>query len=125
MASASSSRGPSNDGPAGPTGGKVRELKIDEHLLEIVDLETKFETNIKEGLSKEQADQRLAKYGKNQLTPPKQTPEIVKFLKQLAGGFSLLLWFGATLCLLVYTLNCFQMPDPPADNVRHVTMSQG
>ena len=33
-----------------------------------------------------------------------ETPEIIKFLKQLFGGFSLLLWFGSVLCFFAYTL---------------------
>ena len=43
-------------------------------------------------------------YGPNALSPPKQTPEIVKFLKQLFGGFAMLLWIGSILCFFAYTL---------------------
>lgn len=99
------------------TESKTKDMQVTEHMMEIVDVEAKYETNVKTGLSKEQAEYRLEMYGKNQLTPPKQTPEIVKFLKQLAGGFSLLLWFGATLCLFVYTISCFNEEHPEKDNV--------
>ncbi len=96
---------------------KTKDMQIKEHMMQIADVEAKYETNVKTGLGKEQAEQRLTMYGKNQLTPPKQTPEVVKFLKQLAGGFSLLLWFGAILCLFVYTISCFDEEDPEKDNV--------
>ncbi|KAH9409628.1 Sodium/potassium-transporting ATPase subunit alpha-1 [Tyrophagus putrescentiae] len=96
---------------------KTKDMQIKEHMMQIADVEAKYETNVKTGLGKEQAEQRLTMYGKNQLTPPKQTPEVVKFLKQLAGGFSLLLWFGAILCLFVYTISCFDEEDPEKDNL--------
>ena len=57
-----------------------------------------------QGLSEEEAAKRLVQYGPNALSPPKQTPEIVKFLKQLFGGFAMLLWIGAILCFFAYTL---------------------
>uniref|UniRef100_A0A4W5RD62 Sodium/potassium-transporting ATPase subunit alpha n=1 Tax=Hucho hucho TaxID=62062 RepID=A0A4W5RD62_9TELE len=34
------------------------------------------------------------------LTPPRTTPEWVKFCKQLFGGFCMLLWIGAVLCFM-------------------------
>lgn len=120
IAMASSRNGPTASG----TGGNLKERKIDEHQMDLKDVAAKYETNTVRGLSQAEASQRLIKYGKNMLTPPKQTPEIVKFLKQLAGGFSLLLWFGATLCLIVYTMDSFKHNDPqgaPMDNVRKDT----
>ena len=55
-----------------------------------------------QGLSDAQAAERLARDGPNAITPPKQTPKIVKFLLQMFGGFSALLWFGAFLCYGAY-----------------------
>ena len=57
-----------------------------------------------QGLSEEEAAKRLQQDGPNALSPPKQTPEIVKFLKQLFGGFAMLLWIGSILCFFAYTL---------------------
>ena len=48
------------------------------------------------------AKELLKKNGPNVLSPPKQTPEIVKFLKQLFLGFSALLWISALLCFVAY-----------------------
>jgi sodium/potassium-transporting ATPase subunit alpha len=42
--------------------------------------------------------------GPNALTPPPKTPEWVKFMKCLFGGFALLLWLGAVLCFVAYTI---------------------
>lgn len=51
------------------------------------------------------------------MTPPKTTPEWVKFCKQLFGGFSLLLWIGAILCYIAYSIQTSAYEDPPGDNV--------
>lgn len=55
-----------------------------------------------QGLSEKEAANRLLQNGPNVLTPPKQTPEFVKFLKQLFGGFAILLWTGSFLCFIAY-----------------------
>ena len=56
----------------------------------------------------EQAKVRIEKNGKNELTPPPQTPEWVKFCKQLFSGFAILLWVVQT----------FRSPDDaPYDNL--------
>jgi len=51
------------------------------------------------------------------LTPPKQTPEWVKFSKQMFGGFSLLLWCGSILCFLSYGILSATYEDPADDNL--------
>jgi len=55
----------------------------------------------------------LLRDGPNALKPPKQTSELVKFLKLLFGGFSSLLWTGGVLCFFSYTLAVID--DPAAD----------
>ena len=70
-----------------------------------------------QGLSNEQAEERLKRDGPNALTPPKQVPEIVKFLMQLFGGFSLLLWGGALLCFIAYGVEEAGNPGGPKDYV--------
>jgi len=57
------------------------------------------------------------KYGLNCLTPPPTTPEWVKFLKNLFGGFALLLWIGAILCFVAYFIQATTMESPPDDNL--------
>ncbi|MEJ1280335.1 hypothetical protein NN561_011280 [Cricetulus griseus] len=76
----------------------------DDHRLSNTELEQKYGTNIIQGLSSIRATELLARDGPNALTPPKQTPEIIKFLKQMVGGFSILLWIGAILCWIAYVI---------------------
>ena len=61
--------------------------------------------------------QRLKRDGYNELTPPKTTPEWVKFCRNLFGGFSTLLWIGAILCFLAYSIECASNDDPVEDNL--------
>ena len=73
---------------------------------------------ILQGLTPERAKQILERDGPNELSPPKTTPEWVKFCKQLFGGFSMLLWIGAILCFVAYSIQASTYEDPPGDNVR-------
>jgi magnesium-transporting ATPase (P-type) len=63
-------------------------------------------TVIYTGLSSETAAARLAKEGPNRLTPPPKKPEWIKFIEQLFGGFSSLLWIGGILCFIAYVPHC-------------------
>ena len=71
-----------------------------------------------QGLTVQRAKEILARDGPNQLTPPKTTPEWIKFCKQMFGGFAILLWIGAVLCFLAYSIQASTSEDPPGDNVR-------
>uniref|UniRef100_A0A8D0QJR1 Sodium/potassium-transporting ATPase subunit alpha n=1 Tax=Sus scrofa TaxID=9823 RepID=A0A8D0QJR1_PIG len=64
-----------------------------------------------------EAQRILARDGPNTLTPPRSTPEWVKFCKQLFGGFSLLLWTGAILCFVAYGIQMYFHKDPTKDNL--------
>ena len=44
------------------------------------------------------------------MTPPAKTPEWVKFCENLFGGFALLLWTGAILCFLAYSIQVKGLP---------------
>lgn len=69
-------------------------------------------------MTDELAKAGLAKYGKNALTPPKTTPEWIKFVKQLFGGFAGLLWFGGILCFIAYAVDRLgNEEDAQVDNV--------
>ena len=56
------------------------------------------------GLSRAEAAARLKRDGANSLTPRQQTPEFIKFLRQLTNLFALLLWCGAALSLISETV---------------------
>merc|ERR1712112_175044 len=94
-----------------------QELDVDVHKVSVDELCKRFGTNITNGLTKEQAEAGLAKYGKNELTPPPTTPELVKFYKCLFSGFAMLLWFGAILCFIAYSIQASAYEEPPDDNL--------
>jgi hypothetical protein len=70
-----------------------------------------------QGLTHAKAKENLERDGPNALTPPKQTPEWVKFCKNLVGGFALLLWIGALLCFIAYSILASTVEEPADDNV--------
>lgn len=70
-----------------------------------------------QGLTTAQAKAIFERDGPNALTPPKTTPEWVKFCKNLFGGFSMLLWVGAILCFVAYSIEVSTEEDVLGDNV--------
>ncbi|KDO21245.1 hypothetical protein SPRG_13744 [Saprolegnia parasitica CBS 223.65] len=81
-----------------------RELDMDEHKKSIPELCADLQTSATEGMVTATADERRRIDGLNKLTPPRSTPEIVKVFRELTGFFSLLLWAGGILCIVVYAL---------------------
>jgi sodium/potassium-transporting ATPase subunit alpha len=81
-----------------------QEIDMDEHQIDLEELMARLGTNMETGLTKVQAQGLLEKNGQNKLTPPAETPEIIKFIGELTGFFSLLLWTGGFLCWLGYAL---------------------
>lgn len=68
-------------------------------------------------MSSDLAEERLNEDGPNALTPPRTTPEWVKFMKQMFLGFAVLLWAGAVLCFVAYGVQWSDSDHPPGDNV--------
>merc|ERR1712226_1804964 len=89
----------------------------DEHKVPMAEIVERFGTNLETGLTPEKAKQVLERDGPNELSPPKTTPEWVKFCKQMFGGFALLLWIGAILCFVAYSIQASTYEDPPGDNL--------
>ena len=76
------------------------------HLLDRDELETEYETDINNGLTTDQANDKLKQYGNNELTPPKTDPWWLKLLKSIfAGFFNILLWTGSILCFIAYIID--------------------
>jgi sodium/potassium-transporting ATPase subunit alpha len=94
-----------------------QEVSMDEHTIPIGELYARLNSNPDTGLTATQAKQVLERDGPNALTPPKTTPEWVKFCKQLFGGFALLLWIGAILCFLAYGIQATSFEEPQPDNL--------
>ncbi|RHY85242.1 hypothetical protein DYB37_001233, partial [Aphanomyces astaci] len=81
-----------------------RELEMDEHQKSIAELCADLTTSATLGMTNADADARREVDGVNRLTPPRQTPEIVKVFRELTGFFSLLLWAAGILCMVCYAL---------------------
>ncbi|XP_018613666.1 sodium/potassium-transporting ATPase subunit alpha-2 isoform X1 [Scleropages formosus] len=94
-----------------------REVMLDEHKISLEELKQRYEVDLTKGLTNAQALEILARDGPNALTPPPTTPEWVKFCRQLFGGFSILLWIGAILCFLAYSIQTVTEEEPINDNL--------
>ncbi|XP_012257126.3 sodium/potassium-transporting ATPase subunit alpha-B-like [Athalia rosae] len=76
-----------------------------DHMIDLQRLCEKYDTNIKTGLTNEKAEEVLEEYGPNAISPPRETPEYLKFIKCMCGGFAGLLWTCAMLCFLLYAID--------------------
>jgi len=94
-----------------------QELELDEHKVPIEELFQRLTVNPDTGLSMTEARRRYERDGPNALTPPKTIPEWVKFCKNLFGGFALLLWVGAILCFIAYSIEASSEEEPANDNL--------
>lgn len=68
-------------------------------------------------MSNEKAFEVRKRNGLNQLTPPKEVSEFVKFCKQLMGGFAILLWIGSFLCVIAYGVERSRTIEASLDNL--------
>jgi sodium/potassium-transporting ATPase subunit alpha len=82
-----------------------QELSMDEHKVTADELAARLNTDLQRGLTQEAAHARLLQDGPNCLSPPKQTPEIIKFLGHLSGWFSILLWVGSILSFIGFLVD--------------------
>merc|ERR1712214_111895 len=94
-----------------------KELEVDVHKISADEVYRRFGTNPQTGLTAAQAKANLERDGPNALTPPPTTPERVKFCQALFGGFAMLLWLGAVLCFIAYSIQATTMEQPPDDNL--------
>jgi len=94
-----------------------KELEIDTHKVTVDELCKRYNTNLDRGLTEAAAKEGIEKYGLNALTPPPKTPEWVKFCKNMFSGFAMLLWIGAILCFVAYSIQASAFEEPPDDNL--------
>nr|XP_041569104.1 potassium-transporting ATPase alpha chain 1-like [Taeniopygia guttata] len=94
-----------------------QELELDDHKLDVKELEIKYGTSATKGLSEAEAAARLQRDGPNALRPPRGTPGCVRFGQQLAGGLQCLIWVAAAICLIAYGVQRGQGDRGSSDNV--------
>ncbi|MEQ2272532.1 Sodium/potassium-transporting ATPase subunit alpha-2, partial [Xenotaenia resolanae] len=94
-----------------------KEVALDDHKISMDELGKRYGVDLTRGLTNARAAEILARDGPNALTPPPTTPEWVKFCRQLFGGFSILLWIGAILCFLAYSIQAGLEDEPANDNL--------
>ncbi|KAK9711850.1 hypothetical protein K7432_007537 [Basidiobolus ranarum] len=87
------------------------EADVDFHLIDTLTLEERFETSFKKGLSNTKAEERLAQWGPNTLSPP-PSRLLAKLANYFLGGFCWLLWIAAVLAFLAYKPIGNPNPDP-------------
>uniref|UniRef100_A0AC34GP15 Sodium/potassium-transporting ATPase subunit alpha n=1 Tax=Panagrolaimus sp. ES5 TaxID=591445 RepID=A0AC34GP15_9BILA len=94
-----------------------QEVSMDEHQIPIEQLMRRYESDVNKGLTTSKAAEIMARDGPNALSPPRTTPEWIKFCKNLFGGFAMLLWVGAILCYIAYGVDYFSIEHPSKDNL--------
>merc|ERR1712179_500266 len=94
-----------------------QELEVDVHKVTVDELCKRFNTHPKNGMTLAQVEKSKALYGPNALTPPPTTPEWIKFCQCLFSGFAMLLWLGAILCFIAYSIQATAYEEPPDDNL--------
>ncbi|KAI8905442.1 hypothetical protein EDD86DRAFT_241269 [Gorgonomyces haynaldii] len=89
-----------------------KSIDLTEHLLSIDELKEKCGTSFEitkptnsDGLTVEEAKQRLIRNGPNALTPPKKRPAILQFLDALLGLFNLMLLISGIACYILYGID--------------------
>ncbi len=74
-----------------------------DHEEDLESLVEDLKTNIDAGLTTEFAKCQIEREGRNELTPPPETPSWKRFVKELFGNtFCLMLWFAGILCFVAY-----------------------
>lgn len=84
-----------------------RKEKVDQvidHRLTVEEVCRKYGTSLTTGLDEREAAHRLERDGPNQFTPPKSKPWYLLFIRELTGGFALLLWFSGIASFVSYAI---------------------
>lgn len=77
----------------------------DEHRVPISHLVKRFKADLSKGLTTQQGEENLHKYGPNKLSEKKKTPAWIKFLHEITNGFAIMMWVGMTLCWIAFGID--------------------
>ncbi|XP_053607026.1 sodium/potassium-transporting ATPase subunit alpha-like isoform X2 [Plodia interpunctella] len=94
-----------------------KEIHTDLHLIPLAQLYTMLGTDPTNGLTSNRAAELLDYYGPNRLTPATQNGWATVLFKSLCTGFSILIWLGASLCLVAYLIETSTKPTASFDNL--------
>ncbi|XP_063828203.1 sodium/potassium-transporting ATPase subunit alpha-like isoform X1 [Ostrinia nubilalis] len=94
-----------------------KEIQTDIHLIPLKDVYEILGTDPVRGLSSARAAELLMYYGHNCLTPATQDGWPRVLFLSLCTGFSVLIWFGALLCLLAYLIETSTKANASKDNL--------
>ncbi|XP_017872777.1 PREDICTED: sodium/potassium-transporting ATPase subunit alpha-like isoform X1 [Drosophila arizonae] len=94
-----------------------KEVETDNHKIPLEDLLKRLGTDPHLGLSHSAAKLRLELDGPNMLTPIPKTPQCIIFIRNMFGGFAILLWSGSILCFVAYIIQITTEPEPVDDNL--------
>lgn len=88
---------------------KEKEKKEEEvyfsHAKSIDEVASYFKTDLKNGLTEEEAKKRLEEYGPNKLQEGKKVPFIIKLLKQFIEPMVIVLLIAAIISIVIYIIN--------------------
>jgi len=99
------------DGAVGEDDAEAKDAYEKEYIrhaqnLDKIQIAEMWKTDLKSGLTEEQFKAAQEEYGFNELTPKPQLHWTLKLLKSIFDGeFNILLWFGASLCFIMYAIN--------------------
>ncbi len=81
-----------------------------------------LDTDMRLGLSEEEAELRLAAYGENKLREKKKTPLIARFFKQLADPMIIILVVAAVISLVLTIINSTAAGSPDISGIAEVVI---
>uniref|UniRef100_T1J2X5 Cation-transporting P-type ATPase N-terminal domain-containing protein n=1 Tax=Strigamia maritima TaxID=126957 RepID=T1J2X5_STRMM len=93
------------------------QIDMDEHFIPLDELYSRYATHPSMGLTVPRVQEVQNMYGPNSRFTPTGTPEWVRLLKNIFGGFSVILWAGCCLSLITYSIQTDIMESAPFENL--------